>query len=121
MEPDNSILQNNYSWSLAERGVRLDYALELVDRALRSEPENGAYLDTKGWVLYQQGAYQDALDFIQKSLKVRDSSAEVWEHLGDVYEKLGEPIQAQDAWRKALDMDASRGTLLDKLERIKND
>lgn len=115
LAPDNSILSNNYSYSLAVRGVQLEKAERLVDRALKAEPENPAYLDTKGWVLFKRGRYQEALQYIEKSLEIRQNSAEVWEHLGDVHEKLGNYEQAVQSWRKALELDNSRKTLLEKL------
>lgn len=119
ISPGDPIFSNNYSYSLAVRGVRLDYARELVTTALAAEPDNGAYLDTKGWVLYQQGDYQGALEYIQKSIDIRDTSAEVWEHLGDVYEKLGQYEEAIKAWRKAYELDESRETVIEKLDRQK--
>ena len=115
LDPDNPILQNNYSYSLAVRGVRLQEALELVERALEKEPQNGAFLDTKGWVLYQMGKYEEALRYIQESLSVRDDSAEVWEHLGDVYEKLGNIQEAMKAWQRAYELDNNRKTVYEKL------
>ncbi len=121
IKPDDPILQNNYSWSLALRGERLDFATELIDKALAAMPDNGAFLDTKGWVLYQSGDYENALIYIKKSLEVRDDSAEVWEHLGDVHEKLGNFEEAISAWQKAFKMDDSRRTLLEKMEQLKND
>ena len=120
LSPNNSVFNNNYSYSLSERGIRLDYANQLVDKALQAEPNNGSYLDTKGWVLYQLGENQGALEYIQRSIEVRDTSAEVWEHLGDVHEKLGNFEEAMKAWRKAYEIDSSRKTLLEKLEQHQN-
>lgn len=120
LSPDNSVFSNNYSYSLAERGVKLDYASQLVDKALKIEPENGSYLDTKGWILFQLGDYQGALEYILRSVSIRDTSAEVWEHLGDVHEKLGHYEEALDAWRKAFEIDSTRKTLIEKLELQKN-
>ncbi|MFQ5628806.1 MAG: tetratricopeptide repeat protein [bacterium] len=120
LSPDNSVFNNNYSYSLAERGVRLDYAYQLVDKALKIEADNGSYLDTKGWILYQLGDYEGALEYILRSVSIRDTSAEVWEHLGDVHEKLGHYEKAVNAWRKAFEIDSTRRTLIEKLELQKN-
>jgi tetratricopeptide (TPR) repeat protein len=38
-----------------------------IDKALELSPYNYLYLDTKGWGLYKQGKYQEALAFLQKS------------------------------------------------------
>jgi hypothetical protein len=34
-------------------------------------PDNYNYLHTKGWGLYKQGKYQEALDTLQKSWNIR--------------------------------------------------
>ncbi|MDQ7051638.1 MAG: tetratricopeptide repeat protein [candidate division KSB1 bacterium] len=120
LAPDDPILQNNFSYGLAVRGIRLQEALDLVNRALQKQPDNPAFLDTKGWVLYQMGRYREALEYIQKSLDIRDTSAEVWEHLGDVYEKLGQVQEAVEAWQKAYDLDNKREAVLKKLNLYKN-
>lgn len=113
--PDNALILNNYSYSLSERGIQLERALEMSRRAVELEPENGAYLDTIGWIHFKLGNYQEALRFIQKAVNTREGSAEVLEHLGDVYYQLGETDNAQKYWRKALEKDPGNQTLKDKL------
>ncbi|NUO82573.1 tetratricopeptide repeat protein [candidate division KSB1 bacterium] len=115
LSPDDATLLNNYSYSLSERGVQLDKALGMVQRALKAEPNNGAFLDTIGWIHYKRREYKLALEYILKAIGVRDTSAEVFEHLGDVYDKLGQTEDARNAWQKALALDANRASVLQKL------
>jgi tetratricopeptide (TPR) repeat protein len=115
IKPDDATLLNNFAYSLSERAVRLDQALQMAQRAIQVEPNNGAFLDTIGWIHYQRKEYQIALEYILKSVAVRDTSAEVMEHLGDVYDKLNQPEQARTYWQKALELDGSRKTLQQKL------
>ncbi|HHL71263.1 MAG TPA: tetratricopeptide repeat protein, partial [Bacteroidetes bacterium] len=115
LKPDNPVIQNNYSYSLAVRGVQLERALELVNAALEKDPENGAFLDTKGWILYKLGRQQEAEQLILHSLRIRDTSAEVWEHLGDIYQAMGKADKAREAWQKALELDAERESVQIKL------
>lgn len=119
--PDNALLLNNYSYSLGERGVQLQRALEMSRRAVELEPENGAYLDTIGWIHFKLGNYHEALQFIKKAINTREESAEVLEHLGDVYYQLGEIDNAQTYWRKALEKDPGNQTLKDKLRTNSTD
>jgi len=114
--PDNPLLLNNYAWSLVERDLRLEEALEMSHKALTAEPENGAYLDTYGWILYKMGDYDGALEWIQKSLEVRPESAVVWEHLGDIFFKLDNVEQARASWQKAFELDPGNKSVNDKLE-----
>jgi tetratricopeptide (TPR) repeat protein len=116
--PDNALLLNNYSYSLAQRGIQLDLALDLATRALESEPDNGAYLDTKGWVYFKMGQYDLALEHIKKALDSREESAEVLEHLGEVYFKLGQTEQARHYWEKAFEKDPANSELQQKLQAL---
>jgi len=117
LDSSNALVLNNYAYSLSVRGIRLDEALRMVKRALESEPENGAYLDTIGWIYFKMGRYEDALKYIKQAFMVRDTSAEVAEHLGDVYEKLGMKDKAVELWKKALELDRNNLEIQKKIER----
>ena len=114
--PENDLLMNNYAYSLAERDVRLEYALELAKKAIEAQPDRGAYLDTIGWIYYKLGKYNLALTYISRSVENRENSAVVVEHLGDVYFKLGDLNQADRYWRQALEMNQDNQELRQKIE-----
>lgn len=116
--PDNALLLNNYSYSLCERGIRLADALEMAKKALKAEPDNGAYLDTIGWIYFQMGQYEQARDFIGKALKVRENSEEVMEHMGDVYYKLKQAYEARKYWQKAFDLNPQNTKLKQKIDSL---
>ena len=116
--PDNALLLNNYSYSLAQRDLELPKALEMVTQALKIDPENGAYLDTKGWIYYKLGDYPRALEFIQKALDMQEESAEVLEHMGDVYFKMEQSEQAKLYWQKALEKDPDNSSLIEKIQNL---
>jgi tetratricopeptide (TPR) repeat protein len=115
--PDNDLLMNNYSYSLSVRGVRLEFALQLAKKAIEANPNNGAYLDTIGWVYYQLGEYQRALEYIKSSLELEPKNSVVIEHLGDVYLKLGDTIQAKKEWQRAFELDDDNKTLKEKIKQ----
>lgn len=117
--PENALLLNNYSYSLCERNIRLNEALEMVKKALEITPDNGAYLDTIGWIYYKLKNYNEAEKYIKKAIQVRENSAVVYEHLGDVYFALEKYNLAKENWQKALDMKPVNDKLKLKLEKIK--
>ena len=117
LDPENALVLNNYGYSLSERGIRLEEAMIMAQKALQKEPKNGAYLDTMGWIYYQMGQYEEALKYIEEAHNVRES-AEVAKHLGDVYDKLGMKDKARDAWKKALELDEDN---LEILRRLRED
>jgi tetratricopeptide (TPR) repeat protein len=103
-----------YMW--AERGEKLDEGLKLVQEALTVDPENGAFLDTLGWIYYMQGRYAKALKELKKASLVTEDDSTVWEHLGDTYLKLGNLDEASKHWKKALDLDPESQRLIDRLK-----
>lgn len=113
--PEDASLMNNYSYSLTVRGVKLDEAMQMAQKAVAADSTNGAFLDTLGWIYFNQGDYQKALEYISRAVKYRDTSAEVMEHLGDVYEKLNDRENARIYWQKALELDGSRIEVQKKL------
>ncbi|MGF1669724.1 MAG: tetratricopeptide repeat protein, partial [Balneolaceae bacterium] len=116
LDPNNHNAMNNYAYFMAIRGERIDYAQELSLKAIRMEPENAAYLDTVGWIYYLKDDYDLARQYIEASVETGDASAEVFEHLGDVYDKLDKPDKAKMWWQRALDEDPERDYLKDRLD-----
>ncbi len=118
-QPDNALVSNNYAYSLALRGKNLEKALILSRVAVTQQADNPAYLDTYGWILYKMGKYEDALVYIKKSLASGEVSAEVLEHLGDIYRELNMIGKAREAWQNALASEPERRTILKRLQENK--
>src|SRR6185295_3678087 len=93
-----------YMW--AEKGEKLDKARELIERALKVEPDSAAYLDSMGWVLFKQNQPKEALEYIQKALKlIEEPDATLLDHLGDIYAALNQKDKAREAWSKSLSVE----------------
>ncbi|NDW10427.1 tetratricopeptide repeat protein [Dysgonomonas sp. 520] len=103
--PENLGVLNNYSYFLSLQKKDLDRAEKMSSVTIKVEPMNPTYLDTYGWILYEQGAYTMARIYIEKAVKYseekKDASSEVYEHYGDVLYKLDEKDKALDYWKKA--------------------
>jgi Tfp pilus assembly protein PilF len=87
---------------LGDLGQRLDEAAELVQRALKEEPYNGAYLDSMGWIYYKQNKFGEAEATLRKALERDGHDPTIHSHLGDVYAKLGRNELAAAEWEKSL-------------------
>jgi tetratricopeptide (TPR) repeat protein len=70
-EPKNPLRMNNYAYFLIDKGRNIDEGLELVDRALKLQPDNFVYLDCKGWGLYKQGKIKEAYELIEKAWNLK--------------------------------------------------
>jgi tetratricopeptide (TPR) repeat protein len=65
--PENPSGINNLAWFLIDTDRNLDEGLELINKVLESNPDQYLYLDTKGWGLFKQGKYNEALELLEKS------------------------------------------------------
>jgi tetratricopeptide (TPR) repeat protein len=120
--PDYSESYNFIGYLYAERGLKLDRALELIQKALSLEPKNPNITDSLGWVYYQKGEYPKAVETLEQALTLltpdymRGSSV-IYEHLGDTYEKVGNLEKARANWKLALEGDPKSETAQEKLKR----
>ncbi len=117
LSPDNHLLLNNYSYSMAERGIQLQRSLEMAKRAVEQQPENQSYLDTIGWVYFKLGNYTEAEKWIKKAIEKGNASAVLYEHLGDVYARMNDTERALEQWNIALKLDANNAALKEKISR----
>ncbi len=117
IDSSNALVNNNYAYSLSERGIKLNEALKMVEVAIKADSNNTSYLDTYGWVYYQLGDFKIAKKYIQKAIDQGGASAEVYEHLGDILFKIGRKDSAKEMWRKALNLDETNNDLKIKIEK----
>ena len=101
-DPQNAVALNYLGYMLADRGVRLDEALNYVKKAIDLDPANGAYLDSLGWAYYKLGKYDLAEQNLSKAVQRTPNDPTVQDHLGDVYQKVGRLKQAAAHWERAL-------------------
>lgn len=108
MQPDNADALNYLGYMWAERGVKLPEAKKMIEQAVKIEPENGAFLDSMAWVLYQLKDYRAALEWQLKALKHNEEpDATLFDHLGDIYAALKQMDKAREYWKKSLEVEPS--------------
>jgi len=119
-EPDDPGYNNDLGYIWADHDMKLDEAEKLIKKALeldrkrrKANPElapeedrdNGAYLDSLGWVYFKQKKYKEAKEVLLKAVEDKNSQhIEIYDHLGDVNLELGEREAALAAWRKGLEV-----------------
>ena len=102
VNPKNSMVLNYYGYMLADRGIRLDEAVDLIQRAIDLEPYNGAFLDSLGWAYYKQNKLDQAELTMRKAVERESHDPTIREHLGDVLAKQGRMELAVVEWEKSL-------------------
>lgn len=115
--PDNHHAYNALGYSLAERGVRLDEAHALIDKALKMAPNDPYIMDSMGWVQFRQGRLDEAEATLRRAYALR-SDAEIAVHLGEVLWQRGKRDEAQKLWREARAKDPGSDALRDTLARL---
>jgi tetratricopeptide (TPR) repeat protein len=115
IDPEEPYALNYIGYSWAERGEKLEMALEYIRKALHNKPNDGFILDSLGWVLFKMGRTSEALTELKKAQEIEPDDPTINEHLGDVYHKLGRLEETLTAWERSLELQKDSS----KSERIK--
>ena len=95
--------QNYLGYMWADHGTNLPEAHRLIDLAVKTEPNDPAYLDSQAWVLFKLKQPAKALPVMLKAIELNGvPDAVMLDHLGEIYRALGRFAQARDAWQRSL-------------------
>ncbi len=106
---------NNYAYYLSLRNERLSDALEMSGRSLKLSPNTKTFLDTYGWILFKQGKYKKAKEYVERAIE-GEGDADVLEHLGDIHFKLNDTAKALEYWQRAKKVGGNSGKLDKKIQ-----
>jgi Tfp pilus assembly protein PilF len=118
IDPDNASILNNYAYYLSLRKEKLEKAEKFSRKSNELSPNNRSYLDTYGWILYQQGKYKEAEMWLSRAVKMGNKSA-ISEHYGDVLYKLDRKEEALQYWMEAKEAGAGSEFLNKKIAEKK--
>jgi tetratricopeptide (TPR) repeat protein len=102
-DPNNYFVLNNFSYFLSLRNENLEEAERLSRHTLELVPNEPTFMDTYGWILYKQGKYSKAREFIQKAIEKTPEATDgtLFDHMGDVLYRLDEKDKALEYWKQA--------------------
>ena len=112
--PDDPEILNFAAYLWSERGINLKKALKYINRVLEQNPNNPAYIDTKGWILHKAGRNYEALQQLLKACALDNQEPVILDHTGDVLYQVGNDILALDFWKKSY-INSPRQSVADKL------
>jgi tetratricopeptide (TPR) repeat protein len=104
LRPDDPGLLNYLAFSWADQGINLDRARTMLDRAVQLVPDDGAIVDSLGWVMFRAGDYAEAVKQLERAVSLNADDATINDHLGDAYWFNGRQIEARSQWEKAARM-----------------
>ncbi|OZB19829.1 MAG: hypothetical protein B7X55_02375 [Rhodobacterales bacterium 34-62-10] len=105
LNPDQPQVLNYLGYSLVEKQIKLDEALDMIERAVAARPDSGYIVDSLGWVLYRLGRYDEAIVHMERAAELMPVDPIVNDHLGDVLWAVGRTREAQFQWTRALSFD----------------
>jgi tetratricopeptide (TPR) repeat protein len=114
--PGDASVQNALGYTLADHNRSLSEARELLASALKQGPDNAAMLDSMGWLLYREGKYPEALQYLNRASKL-GPDPEIDLHIGEVQWAMGDQAAARKTWSAALEKAPDNDKLKQRLAR----
>ena len=101
-QPDDAGLLNALGYLLTDELDRHEEARGYIQRALAGEPDNPAIIDSMGWVLFNLGEYEAALEYLERAYRLFPDP-EVAAHIVDTQWALGNAEEALELLRQSLE------------------
>lgn len=115
IDPRSNLLKNNYAYKLAVSKIELDKALSLINQAIENSSGQPSYLDTKGFILFQQNKFDEAAKLFEEAIQLDANQPDIYDHLGDAYYKLNDQTKALQNWNKAKELGSKNKSLSKKI------
>jgi tetratricopeptide (TPR) repeat protein len=104
LSPNQPYVLNYLAYSWALRGERLTQAHDMLQEAVGLDPNDGAVIDSLGYVDLRQGHTKAAVALLTHAVELNPDDAEVNAHLGDAFWQAGQALQADYQWQRALSL-----------------
>lgn len=114
LDPENALAMNYLGYTWADKNVRPEEALALIERAVALDPQNLAYRDSLGWAYFRVGRSTEAAKVLSATVYPANDPV-VWSHYGDVLTALGRGEEAVRAWQEGLLLSPNDKDLLKRL------
>ncbi len=100
--PEHTATLNYLGYMLTDRNVRLNEALGLIEKAIAKEPNNGAYLDSLGWIYFRMGRFADAEKQIKRAVELSPGDPTMYDHYADSLAQQKKYAEAVASWEESL-------------------
>ena len=100
-KPDFAAAYNALGYSFADRNVKLNEAVSLIEKGLAITPNDHYMLDSLGWAHFRKGNLDKAINYLQQAYKA-SQDPEIAAHLGEALWLKGQHAEAKKIWSEAL-------------------
>lgn len=118
-KPDFAAAYNALGYSFADRNIKLDEAIALIEKALTLSPNDHYMLDSLGWAHYRKGNLDKAIQYLQDAYNI-NPDPEIAAHLGEVLWHKGRHEQAKKIWNDALIINPDNEVLVTTANKFKS-
>ena len=115
LRPNEPMVMNNLGYTLLELDENLLEAMNLIQRAANAAPADASFRDSLGWAYFKTGKFKEAEKELLEASRKDTKSPAVFEHLGDVYQKMGKKAEAVSSWKTSLSL-TSDGEMRSRLQ-----
>lgn len=102
LQPDQPYVLNYLAYSWIDKGINLREGKEMLERAVRQRPNDGAIVDSLAWAHYRLGEYSRAVELLERAVALQSTDWTINDHLGDAYWRVGRKQEARFQWQRAL-------------------
>lgn len=117
MDPENANALNALGFTLSNQPARMNEAMALLQKAISLNPENPAYMDSMGWLLFKMGRNQDSITMLEKAYKMSGDN-EIAAHLGEVLWSTGKKDAAREVWKQGLASAQDASIIQETMKRL---
>ena len=102
LQPDQPFVLNYLAYSWIDKGINLREGKEMLERAVRQRPNDGAIVDSLAWAHYRLGEYPRSVELLERAVALQSTDWTINDHLGDAYWRVGRKLEARFQWQRAL-------------------
>lgn len=102
LNPNQPYVLNYLGYSWVIRGINLNEAQRMIERAVALAPDDGAIVDSLGWAYYHLHEYQRAVHELERAASLSPEDPTINDHLGDAYWRVGRHAEARYQWQRVL-------------------
>ena len=116
LQPEHADAMNALGYTLADKTQRFNEALALIQSALALKPDDGAVLDSMGWVHFRMGKIEQAVGYLRAAY-AKAQDVEIAAHLGEALWASGQKDEARKVWLSARKREPKNAVLLETMQR----
>jgi len=105
LNPDQPQVLNYLGYSWIDQDMHLVRALEMIEKAVAAQPQDGYIIDSLGWAFYKLDRMEEAVETLERAVMLLPNDPEINDHLGDAYWKVGRKLEARFQWNIARSVD----------------